>query len=334
MKIRTRSAFTLVELLVVIAIIGVLVSLLLPAVQSAREAARRMSCQNNLKQIGLAMHNYHDTYGKLPAGMSAHPGSGGWSWAVHIMPFMELNTIHDQINFQAAPDDASNSVIIQTVVPTYLCPSSPQPQVNDDPSLPLQATNSYAASAGCNMYIPSRCSNDPEEAVFIHQRQFGFKDITDGLSNTIMVGEVQWRVGPYPNGSGSVRNTQHLYGGHVDGPWYAFGDACGTGTGDGDVDYRRTFAVMRVAGWPINNVHAGGGTWWDESTHAFGSSHPGGAQFVYGDGSVQYLSENIEHRVNSWWPNASGGNLNVANNLGRALWQRLNAKNDNLPLGE
>ena len=328
MKSRARSAFTLVELLVVIAIIGVLVGLLLPAVQSAREAARRMSCQNNLKQVGLAMHNYHDTFNQLPAGMSAHL-TGGWSWGVAILPFMEQGNVYDSINMNFSPNDDSNAAVITTVIPTALCPSSPQPEVNDDPSLPEQATSSYAASAGVLRAIPSKCGFSPEEGMFVHEKGFGFRSVTDGLSNTIMVGEVEWRTGAYNDGN-PIRNTQHFYGGLVTGAWFTFGDPCGTGTGTEDADYRRTYAVMRIGGEAINHFDPAANAWWDTGHHSFGSSHPGGAQFVYADGSVHFVSEHIEfHRQHPAWPSPTDGTMYMEN---YSVYHRLHMKNDGIPV--
>ena len=137
-----RAAFTLVELLVVIAIIGILVGLLLPAVQSAREAARRMQCSNNLKQIGLAMHNYESAFGRLPAGYLSYAtrnGAGpawaaidqdtwdaspGWGWAAQLLPFMEQTPLANALRFDRSIWDASNRPFVQTQIATFLCPSA------------------------------------------------------------------------------------------------------------------------------------------------------------------------------------------------------------------
>jgi prepilin-type N-terminal cleavage/methylation domain-containing protein len=323
-----RAAFTLVELLVVIAIIGVMVGLLLPAVQAAREAARRMSCQNNLKQIGLGLHNYHDNFNKLPAGMTAH-ATGGWSWGVALLRSMEQTNVYDSINMALSPSDPVNASVITTVIPTALCPSAPQPQVSADPSLPNQATSSYAASAGVLMAIPNKCGFASESGMFVHEKGFGFNTITDGLSNTIMVGEVQWRIGAYNDGQ-TIRNTQRFYGGLVRRPWFGFGGPCGDATDD-DPIYRRTYAVMRTGAEAINHHNPGANPWWDEAHHGFGSTHPGGAQFVFGDGAVRFINEHIEFwRGNPHWPNATTTEtINMAN---QSVYHRLHIKNDGRPV--
>ena len=120
-----RPAFTLVELLVVMAVIGILVALLLPAVQMARESARSTSCKNNLKQIGLALHNYHDLFGQLPAGWIADQPEGvlGWGWASATLPQMEQGPLNDQIRRDLPTEDAANAAVRVTVIKNHLCPS-------------------------------------------------------------------------------------------------------------------------------------------------------------------------------------------------------------------
>ncbi|MBX3438704.1 MAG: DUF1559 domain-containing protein [Planctomycetaceae bacterium] len=130
---RSRSGFTLIELLVVIAIIAILIALLLPAVQQAREAARRTQCKNNMKQIGLAFHNYHDVYGMfakpvilgLKIGTGCMAISGSTNWAISLLPYMEQNNVYDQLNLNISPFDPANQAIFRTVIPGYLCPSTP-----------------------------------------------------------------------------------------------------------------------------------------------------------------------------------------------------------------
>jgi len=128
-----RAGFTLIELLVVIAIIGVLVGLLLPAVQQAREAARRVSCNNNLKQIGIALHNYNDTYKNFPPHGIGHQTNRAWAWGALLLPFMEEVSTFESLNIDTSnpdstdPSDAANANAIRTVINGYICPSDLTP---------------------------------------------------------------------------------------------------------------------------------------------------------------------------------------------------------------
>ena len=167
MRKNSRSGFTLVELLVVIAIIGVLVGLLLPAVQAVREAARRMQCQNNLRQIGIALHNYHSAYQTLPPAYTTDAnGNRLHSWRTLILPFIEQRALHQQIDLSKPWDDPVNLPISQTVVPTYACPST-----TGDPT-----TTTYLAVV------------DPS-GIMSGSQATPFRKVLDGLSNTIMIVE-------------------------------------------------------------------------------------------------------------------------------------------------
>jgi prepilin-type N-terminal cleavage/methylation domain-containing protein len=186
-----RSAFTLVELLVVIAIIGVLVALLLPAVQAAREAARRTSCFNNLKQLGLALHNYHDTLGSLPSGwMGLDPVSGaplptgepGWGWAALLLPYLEQGNAQDKlINFGLPITHSVHQQARQFSIPIYRCPSD----VGEDHF-------NLVSEDDPNIVLARLASG---EGMFFHLRPVRFADVLDGLSNTLCVGERSSRFG-------------------------------------------------------------------------------------------------------------------------------------------
>ncbi len=188
-KMRPRSlrgtGFTLVELLVVIAIIGVLIGLLLPAVQAAREAMRRASCQNNLHQVGLALHNYHSAMGYFPPGAievrPLPPGGKQFAWSAFILPYLEQNTVAEKIDFRRAFDDPANAVAAQTPVTAYLCPSTPR-------SEPLRG--GFGATDYGGMYGERIVTtNNPPRGMMIHDESLGFRDILDGSSHTIMVTE-------------------------------------------------------------------------------------------------------------------------------------------------
>ena len=193
--------FTLVELLVVIAIIGILVGLLLPAVQAAREAARRMQCSNNMKQLGIALHNYHDTYQKFPAsgGVTLRNAAGvaegwnSWSGIASILPFIEQDPLYNQINFNydfntnlAAAGVAHNSVVRRTRIDSLLCPS--------DPGSGVEYTADMAPSSYCFSHGPAASwdvGNGSEPGVFDKNFFCSFRDILDGTSNTIAMSEAR-----------------------------------------------------------------------------------------------------------------------------------------------
>jgi len=189
-----RRAFTLVELLVVIAIVGVLIGLLLPAVQAAREAARRTQCQNNLRQIGLALHAYHANHAELPIGCvdkRIQKVGRQTSWAARLLPQMDLNPLYQQIDFEFGYDSAENATAGSTVVATYLCPSTARLAegrssfwMSTSPgSLPALAAMDYGGIYGAGYTFPSA------NGVLLYDRAIAFHEITDGTSWTIAVAE-------------------------------------------------------------------------------------------------------------------------------------------------
>ncbi len=289
---RTRRAFTLVELLVVIAIIGVLIALLLPAVQQAREAARRMQCSNNLKQIGLALHNFHDTYGNLPPGGS-RSGHGGYTWGTFILPFIEQTAVWDAIleesgNYPPDPTGKSGSIYCgcheygvwttpgpeATVLEAFICPSDTLAEVRPGTDMGHQCGKAnYAGSLGHGHGSDNGFFNR-----FISSVR-SLRDVTDGLSNTIAIGEAGGgRLAGAPDGENP---TYPVWAGSPKG---------GSGTS------LTHWGPLREAwhGVPIN-LSNGGGPAGDPSSwdKGFGSLHPGGAMFLFGDGSVHFLAETI-----------------------------------------
>lgn len=209
---RRSSGFTLIELLVVIAIIAVLIALLLPAVQSAREAARRAQCVNNLKQIGLAMHNYHDVHGQFAPGYLTLAGGNatmgapdpltrdtgpGWAWGTMILPHMEQSPLHASFNFDLPCQAAANSTGARASVGAFLCPSVSDPSttydVKDEPGAKLAtfSRSHYAASAGRPepwVYAIDDWSTIADGPIYRNSRT-RVASVTDGLSNTIFIGE-------------------------------------------------------------------------------------------------------------------------------------------------
>jgi prepilin-type N-terminal cleavage/methylation domain-containing protein len=197
---RPARGFTLIELLVVISIIGVLVALLLPAVQAAREAARRAQCVNNLKQVGLALHNYEGTCQVLPSGyVSAFDSAGtdlgpGWGWATMVLPRMEQSSLFASVNFSVGVESPANLTSRLTIVSGFLCPSDrvepSWPAVSRDPAtgVVFQVICQVAPSNYVGMSGYSEPGPDGE-GVFFRNSSIAFRDITDGLSQTITVGE-------------------------------------------------------------------------------------------------------------------------------------------------
>ncbi len=185
--IRKRSGFTLIELLVVIAIIAVLIALLLPAVQAAREAARRAQCVNNLKQIGIAVHNYHDRVGALPGAELDYNGTK-FSALTHMLSSMEQTNVYNSINFSFIYSDPSNSTALATRIATFICPSDvadPHPEYGGQTNY-MAAMGSWIvwmAAAGPNVGL------NPPNGVFYGNSATTFASVTDGLSNTAFFSE-------------------------------------------------------------------------------------------------------------------------------------------------
>jgi len=215
----TRRGFTLIELLVVIAIIGVLVALLLPAVQAAREAARRSQCSNNLKQLGLALQNYHSAVDSFPLGGNPGPSTPGagccqiWgAWSAHTMllPYMEQKPTYDSLNFYSVArgngySENSNATGISTRLNTLLCPSATPPSQNWGlvVNKPF-AGNSYFASSGPSVMWRGDQANTPNGIFTAGGAVRGIRDITDGSSQTIAFGE--WRIGDFDDSKLSLQD--------------------------------------------------------------------------------------------------------------------------------
>jgi prepilin-type N-terminal cleavage/methylation domain-containing protein len=293
---RRQSGFTLVELLVVIAIIGILVGLLLPAVQAAREAARRMQCSNNLKQIGLSMHNYESAVKRFPASFyRAWPtslggtfGTPGWGWGTMILPYIEQTALYNSLNVGTSVLDGripAIKLIGQTRVPSFRCPSDSGEPLNANRA--NFATSNYMAVFG-SLYDQGTAAAGGlvfgsqvgvATGIFSPNSRTRFGDISDGTSNTIMIGEMCYG----PNGVKDSTGTLRRYNGGV---WIGtYIDTlptsnvstqlslCGFGAG-ANVRFRR-----------LNTP---------DSSNAFSSVHTGGVQFVLADGSVQFISQNMD----------------------------------------
>jgi prepilin-type N-terminal cleavage/methylation domain-containing protein/prepilin-type processing-associated H-X9-DG protein len=297
MMIRRKAGFTLVELLVVIAIIGVMVGLLLPAVQAAREAARRMSCGNNSKQIALALHNHHDTFRTLPIGVRARWGHT-WQW--DTLPFMEQQALNevlirpiDDSGHSGGTDQRSLRIIqlARTPVPTLICPSSPHanPEPRNINGLTNRATTNYLACAGNNaqndnltantgmefsngMFNAVRCRGAGATATCDRQG-YRFADVIDGLSNTLMFAEAEYLVDAAQGCDICDR--------------YAFFNF-NADSGEGS-DFSEQLGSTFFAPSPRTRGIRNNG----EREISYDSYHPGGLNAALGDGSVRFIANTI-----------------------------------------
>jgi len=287
-----RRAFTLVELLVVIAIIGILVGLLLPAVQAAREAARRSQCQNNMMQLGLAVHHYEFNFEHLPAGcinpegpIRNEPIGQDVSWIAQILPQIEEGAAFEQFDSEAGAYSPKNQPVRQHGIVTLRCPS--EPWVPRDDKL---AMSNYV---GCYHDQEAPIDTDNNGLLFLNSK-IRFSDIRDGSTYTLLLGEAPitsdnlgWTSGT----RATLRNTSGIVPPRRDRQLQAM-DAIGMETGDGA-------AADTVEKERIESLYVGG----------FGSYHTGGAQFVLADGSVHFFSQNIDPQTFQYMGNRADGEM-------------------------
>jgi prepilin-type N-terminal cleavage/methylation domain-containing protein/prepilin-type processing-associated H-X9-DG protein len=264
-----KRGFTLVELLVVIAILGMLVALLLPAVQAAREAARRARCSNNLRQIGLGLLSYHDTRGSFPSSVADYYGGSPWlhTWQVMILPYIGESSLYDLYDFGSAFHSARNRPVVEQVVATYVCPSADDSTIDGEGFGPCN----YAGNGGT---LPGQVDGMlfPLSAVRV-------KDITDGTSSTLLVGEL------YFHNTGWARGSAASLGGG------GGGGGINAGFARGVVRSWRCSSDCAIPGInpPLTTCSNG-----CERRFQFSSRHPGGTFFVFCDGHVAFLSETVD----------------------------------------
>ncbi|MCR4414021.1 MAG: DUF1559 domain-containing protein [Thermoguttaceae bacterium] len=271
-----RQAFTLVELLVVIAIIGLLVALMLPAVQAARAAARRATCKNHLRQVGLALHHYHSALRTFPPGVLGTSGSANQllhTWPTLILDYVEQGPLRQTYDFKVRFDHAQNAAAVRTRVPVYLCPELRAELVQAQ-----YAPGHYAGNAGV---VPGQ-----DDGVLYPMSQIDFRDILDGTANTIAAGEIAFEIGGWARGA---MNTGSGGGG---------GGGSGGGTGQG-------FARSVLRWWKCASNCAQPGLNPPETTCSgscerqfqFSSLHENGCHVAFADGHVDFLSQSMDSAV-------------------------------------
>lgn len=295
-----RRGFTLIELLVVIAIIAVLIALLLPAVQQAREAARRSQCKNNLKQLGLALHNYHDTSGTFPVGgffegvVSGARQGTGMGWHVAILPNIDQGPLFSKLDFnQSTYTHPANLTLAMIELPAFFCPSADSGTTHKSGLSGENATGGATASVHYIGVMGPQGANPNGGTYAVDTTQAGhgdfsqaglmlrnkfvrIADATDGLSNTLQVGEMSW-------------NKANCFRVYLRG---CNGAPCGSVKN----------VVNGINLTPYNGAN-------NFNNVSFGSQHVGGAQFLMGDGSSHFISQNIDFNVYRQLASKSGGEV-------------------------
>jgi prepilin-type N-terminal cleavage/methylation domain-containing protein/prepilin-type processing-associated H-X9-DG protein len=313
----SSSGFTLIELLVVIAIIGVLIALLLPAVQSAREAARRAQCTNNLKQIGLALHNYESSLGSFPIGVlrftlplcDAASNRRHTMWA-SILNYMEGTNVANSLNFSLGANSIRNITAQETLISGYICPSDlPSNGPLNPRGGPLQFIgvnqSSYGGSAGTTelfryRYNPGtndgNCRHLEGNGAFVVSWNYRISDFTDGTSQTLFVGEMS----RFRNQPASWQMPWNY------GEWFSLVG----GTGGGSTVHNIAYLAARPNSPMVDSdvaviIDPDPFTWHTKpaaqiyGNHGFRSQHPGGVNFLFGDGSVRFIKNSIN--LQTYW---------------------------------
>ena len=289
----SKRGFTLIELLVVIAVIAILIALLLPAVQQAREAARRSQCKSNLKQLGVALHNYHDVHSVFPPGCVNQEGDTAnpddrdrlnWTWPVYLMPYMDQAPLYEQLNpgptrATAAVSDPAKRAVMQQPLAAFRCPSDVGPATNTEDKRQVKDSGGTLHSLTTSNYVAANSSSEltsnPADAdgCFYTNSSIRTRDITDGTSNTVAAGERAWTV---TNSAG----TRVMWAAVV-----FMQDSATTGN-------QSEYGLVENHGAGEQAINLTTST---ECRRGFSSPRVGGAHFLLMDGAVKFLSETIDH---------------------------------------
>ncbi len=298
---RLRNGFTLIELLVVIAIIAVLVAILLPAVQQAREAARSSMCRNNLKQLGIALHGYHEVHSTLPEGVM-----GKVNWRVSVLPMLEQGPLFNKLDFTTGIEDfrgtsgttsITNKAILSGLkIPTFMCPSSTiDPNANPGWNSNRYQYHHYvgingAVNAGfgnCNGFYGYACDNGP----FLYNRLVGFKDLSDGTSNILLVGEQSATV-LFTGTSGLTTGGQTQGLGGYYGGWFGLANASATDTYTTSTQSAGVTPVLYAPNAPCPSAFDCGYVYTNSLPLA--SKHNGGINGLAADGAVRFIADGVD----------------------------------------
>lgn len=290
---RRRQGFTLIELLVVIAIIALLMALLLPAVQKVREAANKMICASNLKQMGIALHHFHLDYNCFPNNLQNYPN---YSPFTDLLPYIEQDALFQKYNKTLSPLDPANEPVASRPIKLYLCPSMGLPDV------PPPGYASYVCSLGStynwSLFPFLEAVYGKPDGVFVNSSKVGFKDVRDGTSHTFYIGETSFSLKDYPAPGqiGGFASWSFAY------PITAFAS---------------TFNKMNLKQHTTAPITSSG-------MGAFRSDHPTGCNFLFGDGSVRFLTDSINSDAVPL-PLPMGGGMNA--NAGGAVFRALSTRN-------
>lgn len=322
---RRPLGFTLIELLVVIAIIAVLIALLLPAVQQARESARRSQCKNNLKQLGLAIHNYHDVFGQLPLGWYqgvCNQGSGHFTAISRLLPYLDQAPTYNTVNpggicWDTITAASAAGSAMQKPLSVLMCPSDTAGGVNPDekPSCGMNVPTSKSnyvlnnGSGSFNIYpgaaLNSNGGNMTNNGLFFKERGIGFNNVVDGLSNTIVIGERSHQI---QTAAGTLLCKSS-------NAW-----AIRDNDADDSLQWGQ-YICHATAKFGINNATMNGASPpRPVCSGGYASFHTGGAQFLMGDGAVRFITQNIQ--------------MDYDGTAVNTVFEALSGSNDGVPVGE